>query len=542
MGILKLICIFLVCFPLFVQAQLSPGDLAEPHAQLEGLTNCTSCHELGEGPSAKKCLECHAVLNKQISEQKGMHYTYTQIEKKLCFSCHSDHAGKDFELIHWKKPIEQFDHKSTGYTLIGKHASLICRDCHNPGLISQELNSIEPDMDITKTYLGLSQGCLSCHHDEHRAQLGDDCLKCHSPEKWVKAEKFEHSKAKFNLTGKHLKVDCLKCHKVITETIPLIPKDDSYSKYVGLKFNNCTSCHQDIHVGKFGNDCNRCHVTDGWKIVDKEKMDHNNTKFPLTGKHIAVKCDGCHKPNQKFKKNQYDDCTDCHKDIHKGSFGQDCMRCHVTDGWKVLDERNADHSKTDFPLEGKHKAVKCDKCHKLSTRFEKNQYNECADCHSDYHQKQFVKRDDKGACESCHKVQGFMPAIFPVASHNKTEFKLAGAHLAQPCIVCHKMTDDKKPIRNFKPVERDCKECHRDNHYGQFDKSKNCKDCHSDNSWSQLVFDHNKNSSYKLLGAHKNVNCNSCHTEIINGTEKYRLYKPIDTKCESCHTTDVKPL
>ena len=532
----------MLIFPLSLYAQLSPGDLAEAHSDLEGLTNCTQCHELGEGPSAKKCLACHTVLQKQISEKRGMHYTYVEIEKKLCFKCHNDHAGKDFELVYWDKPVEQFDHNQTGYKLVGKHTSLICRDCHNPGLIKENLKALESGIDISKTYLGLNQACLSCHHDEHRKQLGNDCLKCHQQDTWAKAKLFEHDKSKFILTGKHKKADCLKCHKLIIEDKPLLPKDDSYHEYVGLQFSNCTSCHKDIHKEKFGNDCMRCHVTDGWLIIDKDKMDHNKTNYPLTGKHVTVKCDGCHKPNVKFKKSEYNECLDCHKDIHKGTFGIDCVRCHVTDGWKVLDERYSDHSKTKFPLEGKHKPVKCDKCHKPNQQFEKGQYNECMDCHSDYHQKQFVKREDKGACESCHNVFGYAPSLFTVASHSKTEFAIKGAHLAQPCIICHKLTESKKPILNFKPPERKCQECHRDNHYRQFVETKSCENCHGEFSWNKLVFDHDKDSSYPLKGAHKKVACNDCHKEIKNGTEEYRLYKPLETKCESCHTSDVKPL
>ncbi len=412
-------------------------------------------------------------MRNQIDEKKGLHYKYTKLENKLCFDCHNDHAGRDFELIHWEKPMKEFDHELTGYSLIGKHKSILCRDCHNPALISNELLQIEPELDITKTLLGLTQGCLNCHLDEHRTQLGNDCLKCHSQNRWVKAELFAHDKSKFVLTGKHKKVDCQKCHKTITEDKPVSKKDISYSKYIGLKFNNCTSCHTDIHKGKFGNDCNRCHVTEGWKILDERNVDHNKTDFPLMGKHKSVKCDVCHKPNKKFKKNQY---------------------------------------------------------------------NECLDCHNDYHLKQFAKRADKGKCESCHTVDGFKPAIFPISSHNETEFKLTGAHLAQPCFVCHKLTESVKPIIDFKPKERLCIDCHIDRHLGQFSKTKSCTDCHNESDWRESLFNHETGSSYKLLGAHKKVDCSGCHKESVNGTEKYILYKPLESKCESCHQSDVKPL
>ena len=38
---------------------LSPGELAKGHASLEGMANCTKCHEAGKRLSPTLCLECH---------------------------------------------------------------------------------------------------------------------------------------------------------------------------------------------------------------------------------------------------------------------------------------------------------------------------------------------------------------------------------------------------------------------------------------------------------------------------------------------------
>ncbi|KAA3633149.1 MAG: cytochrome C [Calditrichaeota bacterium] len=478
MGILRYNILILLSLSISAFAQLSPGDLAEPHKHLEGLTNCTNCHELGEGPSAAKCLECHQTLKKQIETEKGLHYIYTKIEQKVCFSCHNDHAGREFQLIRWEPSIEKFDHSQTGYILSGKHADQQCRECHNPALIHTDLKSIEKDIDLTKTFLGLDTNCLSCHHDEHRNQLGDNCTTCHNQNGWKNTVHFDHNKANFKLTGKHTNVDCLKCHPMLIDNHPVIARDTTFMKFINLKYDNCTSCH---------------------------------------------------------------------KDIHKNKFGQDCIRCHVTDGWKILDERNIDHNKTNFPLKGKHADVKCDKCHKPGVRFAKNQYDECKDCHLDYHVGQFVTRKDKGACESCHTVSGYKPTLFTIASHNKSEFPLEGAHLAQPCFVCHEYIESnvEKKVRNFKPKKRECAECHKDIHLGQFanaSPSKTCTDCHNVEDWKHLKFDHTRDSSYPLKGAHQKVSCAGCHQPELNGTETIVRYKPLDTKCESCHISSVKPL
>ena len=43
-----------VIISLPVYAQISPGDLAKVHSQLEGMTNCTKCHTLGDKVSNDK--------------------------------------------------------------------------------------------------------------------------------------------------------------------------------------------------------------------------------------------------------------------------------------------------------------------------------------------------------------------------------------------------------------------------------------------------------------------------------------------------------
>ncbi len=134
--------------------QISPGDLAEPHAHLEGMSNCTKCHILGEKVSNEKCLECHDLLNSRVSQGKGYHAS-EEVKGKECTVCHSDHHGRKFEMIRFDK--DKFDHTLTGYRLEGKHAETACKDCHKPDNIQN------PEARKKKyTYLGLDQACLSC--------------------------------------------------------------------------------------------------------------------------------------------------------------------------------------------------------------------------------------------------------------------------------------------------------------------------------------------------------------------------------------------
>ena len=119
-----------------LSAQLSPGDLSEPHAHLEGLSNCTKCHVLGNKISSEKCLACHTEIQQRITLQKGYHVS-SDVKGKECFSCHSEHNGKNFQLI--RIDITKFDHTLTGYSLSVPHSKKNCKDCHNTGYITDQM-------------------------------------------------------------------------------------------------------------------------------------------------------------------------------------------------------------------------------------------------------------------------------------------------------------------------------------------------------------------------------------------------------------------
>jgi predicted CXXCH cytochrome family protein len=74
--------------------------------------------------------------------------------------------------------------------------------------------------------------------------------------------------------------------------------------------------------------------------------------------------------------------------VHEEEFAEagitDCKRCHVTGDWYPS---LFDHSKTAFPLDGKHVDVECRECHKPDpsagdrmTSFKIPKF-ECIDCH-----------------------------------------------------------------------------------------------------------------------------------------------------------------
>jgi len=107
-------CVFVICQLLFIsqaEAQLSPGELTKAHAHLDGLSNCTKCHILGEKETTSKCLECHKEIKNLIDRKKGYHAS-SEVKGKKCAECHGEHFGRDFKMVRFDD--KRFDHKITG--------------------------------------------------------------------------------------------------------------------------------------------------------------------------------------------------------------------------------------------------------------------------------------------------------------------------------------------------------------------------------------------------------------------------------------------
>ncbi|MFT5088841.1 MAG: hypothetical protein ACI906_000501 [Candidatus Latescibacterota bacterium] len=510
------LCIVLSLSALPLQAQLfSPDKLARPHAELEGLTNCTQCHQLGERISEDKCLECHDVLAARIRSDLGYH---ARLRDKTCIDCHSDHRGLDYEMVHWD--TTHFDHDSTGYALTGKHLDLDCAQCHQ-----------------TESYIGLEQDCISCHQDQHRGQLGNDCTSCHDINGW-KEVRFEHDEAQFHLVGKHQEVACEKCHtlehsKLDAGSTNQQTQDDDgqMRRYKPLPFAQCMDCHSDYHQGQFEQDCADCHGESGWKSVD---FNHERALFALLGKHQQVECNECHQIEifadgnelQRFKPLPFANCMDCHVDLHLPSLGTDCESCHVVSDWRQAG-RTFDHSTARFQLAGKHQEVECEACHSEG-RFRDIAFTQCMDCHNDYHQGQFEQD-----CADCHGESDWKSVDF---NHERALFALQGKHQQVKCNECHllEIFANDAALQRFKPLPfANCMDCHADYHQEQF--SQDCRECHKVEEWQASTFEHNR-STFSLDGAHANVECQKCHllNTFANDIE-LRRYKPVNAECQACH-------
>lgn len=323
--------------------------------------------------------------------------------------------------------------------------------------------------ELSTPHMKLEEDCANCHKVLQRPAQSELCIGCHKP---IAA----NLKEKNGFHGKN----------------PLVEKSE------------CYSCHVE-HRGRSAAIIN----------IETVTFDHKMTNYPLQGKHAQASCSGCHAQGKKFREASQV-CVDCHKkdEPHKGELGTDCKSCHSTEGWKKV--AAFDHSKTKFPLLGKHGKVECLSCHVGEVY--KGVSTACNDCHAiqDVHAGRFGTK-----CQDCHSNDSWKEAKF---DHNKnTRFALAGAHAKAKCSDCHGSDTHAK-------ISMACVDCHRNQDVHKAQLGNACGDCHGVTSWKQDVkFDHGL-TKYPLIGLHAAVACEGCHVS--------RAYKGAPTACVSCHAKD----
>jgi len=87
MKLVRLIVIFSIYLvPGFnASAQISPGELSKGHANLEGVSNCTKCHDVGNKVTREKCLDCHKEISLLINAKEGFHAS-AEVSGKDCIN------------------------------------------------------------------------------------------------------------------------------------------------------------------------------------------------------------------------------------------------------------------------------------------------------------------------------------------------------------------------------------------------------------------------------------------------------------------------
>lgn len=419
--------------------------------------------------SGVACVGCHGAKD-------GGKARYTGLGFDTCKACHQDPHGGTFaggcESCHttagWKvvpaaAVKQRFDHGRTRYPLRGKHASVPCAGCHAGG-----------DFKASVAF----DRCTRCHtEDPHRGELaarqgGVECSGCHTVDGFVPSTFTvgDHARAPYALAGRHAGVSCRACHVREGRTT------------FKLSFARCDDCHRDAHAGQFavapyGNECERCHVIDGFRPSTFTLAMHDKSRFRLVDGHLAVPCGDCHRPGPAGTVAPYRFpslyCTSCHADPHEGRFRarmeagdarRGCEACHGTKSWKDLSR--FDHATTRFALEGTHRGTPCIDCHRppnLETTMRHVDFGavpvECAGCHEDPHGRQF-EREGRTDCADCHAPAKWVPSTFD--HDRRTAFSLEGAHRNVPCRGCHAVTRpiDGKAVVFYRPTPSACEACH----------------------------------------------------------------------------------
>ena len=325
---------------------------------------CFRCHPSGtetEDDTDANCTFCHP------SVHKG------QFKTDPCDKCH---AG--FE--SWEIPF--FDHQVSRFSLEGQHQQVACAGCHTKG-----------------HYKPIDVACGNCHKNFHEGQFSKPCNECHSPSHWSPLAKFDHTaQTRYPLEGSHAQVDCAKCHIV--------------NRYRGTP-TECADCHLDVHDGRRGGACDRCHTISDWSV--NLGQDHDFGPFSLGGSHDLLPCERCHGPDRKQElAGRGPECVNCHRDPHFGSLGPQCFECHTQVSFLPSTFL---HTETGFRLSGAHRFVECRDCH--PGRVFGGLPNSCDFCHQDtFAATAGSPRCDHprcvggglATCHNCHRTQSWVPA------------------------------------------------------------------------------------------------------------------------------------
>lgn len=557
LGALSLALMLWLAWHDFAAVDAGPGALHPAHAAvaaLQGAAGCAGCHEPGVGVTAAKCVRCHTAIGEQGTTNRGLHGALAADGHAGCAACHGEHHGTATPLLppHAYEQagvsLDHYDHRHTpGFRLAGAHADLACARCHP----AAHADAPPPG----GRFLGLDQGCTSCHQDPHRQAFGGDCEHCHGQaEPWRAAPGLPHRR--FGLGGGHAGIACSVCH----------PEGSAASvaaeRAAELPVRACRACHVDPHAPggaalqfAAAEHCERCHTTASFRKASWEPAQHA-AKFALRGAHATAACSACHGGGAGQVRWRGDapplaECAACHQHPHRPAVvaAADCAACH--------DDRRPDwqaqldpvrHAAFAMPLLAPHAAVACQACHRGGTyaeRYPGREASDCRACHADVHGGQFALAGRSRQCTDCHLATAFVPAQFGIEAHASTALPLVGAHEAVACASCHR---EVRPDcgRRFRGTSTVCSDCHADPHRGAFDRpglpgrasagpqQVGCARCHSTAAFAPVPdFDHALWTGYELVAAHAKVACARCHPRPAGGGP--RLGPVRGRACADCH-------
>lgn len=533
---------------------IRPADQGRFHSASQ---SCASCHEdVHTGKYGTDCAGCHG--------QESLFEDLSNFVHTSTFPLRGSHRVLECSSCHRE------DSPTSLASLVGKPAGGASRDCvachdspHAPAFLKQ----VAADEGTTTR-----ESCAACHDAEHRSFAEGATLSIR-----------QHASSGFALTGPHEGLACEACHRV----------DDSPAavfadRYPGRSQNRCESCHADHHEGQFssgafaGAGCVTCHANHEFSPHRFTAELHESSRFPLEAAHRQVACADCHRERTQPAGPTHfagapTRCDACHGDAHAGGLignsKDGCAECHRPSSFADLERELFDHkSRTRFPLLGAHSELACEGCHlprpqpdALGRRFGRVEVDRsrlsseagCDQCHTDVHAAAFESQDlptlvqGRGDCARCHTNRSFQDLQFGRFDHEFwTGFVLHGAHDAVACQSCHGQAAASSK-RSFGRVSdhlgkevRNCQSCHEDPHLGAFDQAgmprrmerrESCARCHDSGSFlhgTREGFNHDLWTPFKLEGAHRAVDCNSCHTRK---RDDRLLGSAPGSSCADCH-------
>ena len=187
---------------------------------------------------------------------------------------------------------------------------------------------------------------------------------------------------------------------------------------------------------KLSLECEVCHTAVSFADI---RFDHSKTGFVLEGRHEGIACLACHSIEDFAK--VANKCISCHEDVHLGQLGFMCEHCHTSRAWNSFDAEDI-HSRTNFPLMGRHVMLDCASCHhgQLPSSFQETP-SQCVACHQmDYLETTSPNHVAGGFhtdCEQCHQLSGWKPAMLP--DHDGFFPIFSGTHRGtwSDCVQCH---------------------------------------------------------------------------------------------------------
>ncbi|MCB0719324.1 MAG: hypothetical protein KDD65_12830, partial [Bacteroidetes bacterium] len=309
------------------------------------------------------------------------------------------------------------------------------------------------------------------------------CSNCHTTNGWQELKPvLEFSHDDFPLLGRHQQVSCIGCHTELKFDEPEVGPSE------------CATCHLDVHLGNFSQNCQNCHNNTSLNDVDGIAL-HEQSRFPLTGAHIQLACQNCHTDDQGGAfATMESECVSCHLadyenttaiDHQAQGFPTQCESCHSTMSWGGTSFDHAEAS-GGFELLGAHAPLACENCHSipdLGLLFQPSDNNDCVTCHQQDYDTEHQGSGFPTTCLTCHNTDTWGNTTF---DHTEASggFELLGAHAPLACENCHSMPD---LGLLFQPSDNnDCVTCHQSDYDTEHQGSgfpTTCLTCHNSDSW-----------------------------------------------------------